>query len=935
MTLKYFFTAGCLAMLSFGLQVYAQVIPLDPAVRTGKLKNGFTYYIRHNEEPQKRVQLYLVNNVGSILEDDDQQGLAHFMEHMNFNGTKSFPKNQLVDYLQKAGVRFGADLNAHTGADETVYQLPLPADDPLLLANGLKILRDWAQEALLDPVEIEKERGIVMEEGRLTKGANDRMARQYYPVMLNHSRYAGRLPIGLDHTLLNFKPAVLKRFYQDWYRPDLQALIVVGDVDVNAIERMIKQQFADLKMPVAARERVNYTIPLQGKNQFIAVTDKEQQAATLEILFKRKAPELKTEADYLERMKHSLFSQLMAARRYAEISRFNHPAYTNMSMDAQPLLGGAEMFFFEVTAKDGQLKQAFTQSWTFLEKVKRFGFTQTELDRVKQNYLRSFRNALNEKDKTASVNFVTAYQNLYLHATAAPGIVWENDFVNSHLGSITLADIAAKTSYYLKDANRDILLLAADKDKASLPDEKEVAAWMDEVAKSDLQPFADEQVATDLLSVKPHPGKVVEKKLVPEIGLTLLTLSNGLKVVLKPTNFKNDQVLFRGFSAGGTSLYDDDQFDNASNAAALISRFGLGNFNPSQLTQALNSKVLNVTAGIDHRSQTISGGSAVADLETALQIAYLQFTAPRKDTVLFKNIISSSKQAVKNRYTDPANAFTDTISYVMADYSSRFSPPSLQKLDNINLDRVYEIYKDRFADASGFTFVFTGSFNPDTIIPLLEQYLGSLPSLNRHEKARDLGIHIPKGRLVKKVYKGTENKATVRLVFSGNYQFSAENNQLLNALGEIMQIKVLQRLREAEGEVYAPAVQTSFAKYPKSRYAVIASFGCAPQNAGHLIDAVSQEMELIRNNGVSPEDVQKYKAGYSKNVELALKDNGYWLNYLSGQYENKEDVLDVLHTNENLDRVNAESLKKAAAVFLNQENNIQFILLPESFNSVL
>lgn len=929
MNLKYIFTAGSMALVCLALQSAAQVIPLDPAVRSGKLPNGFTYYIRKNDEPKKRVQLYLVNNIGSILEDDDQQGLAHFMEHMNFNGTKNFPKNELVDYLQKAGVRFGADLNAHTGTDETVYELPIPTDDPTLLGNGLKIMRDWAQEALLDPKEIESERGVILEEERLTKGAKDRTARQYYPMMLNHSRYASRLPIGIDSILINFKPAVIRRFYHDWYRPDLQALIVVGDVDVNTVEKLIKSHFSDLKTPDNKRPRIAYTIPLNGQNQFLAVTDKEMSGTSLQIMYKHKAAELKTEADYLQMMKTSLFGQMIAARRFSEISRLNNSAYSNMGMSIQPLLGGAEAFVFNVEAKEGQLPQAFTQSWSFLEKLKRFGFTQQEMDQAKKSYLRSFASALDEKDKTASVNFVTEYKDLYLHGLAAPGIEWENAFVKKHIEEIKLADINNVLKDQLSETNHDVLILAPEKDKSSLPDSSTVVAWIDAAAKAPLQPFKDEQVTGKLLASLPVPGKVIEKKMIPEIGVTTLRLSNGITVILKPTDFKNDQILFRGFSPGGTSLYDDAEYDNAANAAALISRFGLGNFNPSQLSQVLNGKVMNVTANIGLRSQTINGGSSVADLETALQVTYLQFTHPRKDTLLFKNILNTSKDGIRNRYADPASVFTDTINHVMGNYSYRFSPPSPEKLDKINLDEIYKIYKDRFADASGFTFVFTGSFKPEAIIPLIEQYLGSLPALNRHEKARDLGIHIPQGQLVKRVYKGTENKATVRLVYSGSYNYSPENNQLLNALGEVLQIKVLQHLREAEGEVYAPQVQTSFSKYPKSRFAVIVSFGCAPKNADHLIEGVAQEMDNIRQKGILPEDIQKYKASYTKNVELALKDNSYWMNYLAGQYENGENVLEVLDVEKTLAKVTPENLKKAAAVFFKADNRIQFILLPE------
>jgi zinc protease len=785
-----------LVMLCLAIQALSQEIPLDPGVKKGTLSNGFTYYIRRNTTPEKRVQLYLVNHIGSILEDEDQQGLAHFMEHMNFNGTRNFPKNQLVDYLQKAGVRFGADLNAHTGTDETVYQLPLPADDPVLLVNGLKIMRDWAQEATLDPLEIEKERGIVLEEGRLAKGAKDRMARQYYPVLLNHSRYAARLPIGLDEILLNFKPAVLRRFQQDWYRPDLQALIVVGDIDVSQMEKVITQLFSDLKVPAVKRQRVNYILPMNGRNQFMSVTDQEFTGITLEVLFKRKAPELKTLADYLQTMKRALFSRLMAARRFTEISRTNNAAYSNMNMAIQSLPGSAEMFFFDVAAKEGRLQEAFVKTWSFLEKIRRFGFTESELERVKQSYLAAVQADVNEMEKTPSVNFVNEYKAHYLSGTAAPGVAWEAQFLKSHINEISLADMAELTSYYLQESNRDILILSAEKDKGSVPDSAAVMAWIAQVSKTALHPFKDEVVSNQLLAVKPVGGKVIKRENIPEIGVTVLTLSNGLKVVLKPTDFKNDQVLFRGFSAGGTSVYSDEQFDNAFNAAPVISQFGLGDFNPMQLSQVLNGETLNVTAAIGTRNQMINGSCSAKGLERALQITYLQFTQPRKDLSLFRNIIANAKEGIKNRGADPANAFTDTINYVMGNYSYRFSPPAAQKLDKISLDQVYAIYKERFSDASGFTFVFTGSMDIESIVPLVEQYLGSLPSLYRNEKAVDLGIHLPAGQIVKKVYRGTENKATVRLVYSGNYMYSPFNNQALNALGEILQGRVFQRLRE-------------------------------------------------------------------------------------------------------------------------------------------
>ena len=913
-----------------GYTTGAQPIPLDKAVRTGKLANGFTYYIRKNNEPQKRVQLYLVNKVGSVLEDDDQQGLAHFMEHMNFNGTKHYPKNALVDYLQKTGVRFGADLNAYTSFDETVYELPLPTDDATMTASGLNIMRDWAQEALLDSIEIEKERGVVLEEERLGKGASDRMARKFYPVMFNHSRYAERLPIGIDKVLINFKPAVIKRFYHDWYRPDLQALIVVGDVNVDEVEKLIRGQFADLKNPANERQRTKYSVPLTGHGQFLTVTDKEKTSTEIEILYKHKASVLKTEADYLESIKRSLFNQLLAARRYAEISQEAKPAFTNMNANIQGILGGLDAFTFDVTPKSGQLQQAVEQSWLIVEKVKYFGFTQAELDRAKQNYLRSLENGLKEKDKTPSDSYVKEYQRLFLQKEASPGIVWENDFVKKHIDQVKLADIKAVMDDYFMSADVDVLVLAPEKDKSTLPDSATLSSWINNVNKSDIKPFKDDEVSQTLLVIKPKPGKVIAKSAVPQINITELTLSNDVKVILKPTDFKNDEIRFTAFSPGGTSLYNDADYDNAANAAALISRFGLGNLNPVQLSKVLNGKQLNVAASIATRSENINGYTSIADLETALQLVYMQFTQPRKDSTLFTNIINNAKESLINRYADPNNVFADTVSYVMGNYSFRSSPTNAERLNKISMQKAYNIYKERFADAAGFTFIFVGNFNIETITPLLEQYLGSLPSLHKNEKARDLGIHIPAGQLTKKVFKGTENKAIVRLLISGDYQYSAQNNLLLKALGDILQIKVLQHLREEESEVYSPSVQTLYNKYPKNRYAFTVSFGCAPKNADHLIDMVKKEMATLVAKGAEADDIQKFKAAYEKNVELALNDNGFWLGYLSGQYENDENVLQVLDAKTNLEKVTPDTLKKAAQIYLNDNNIIRFELLPEN-----
>ena len=926
-----FYIGVFISMVSY--TVLAQKIPLDTLVKTGVLPNGLKYYIRHNTEPQNNAVLYLINKVGSVLEDDDQQGLAHFMEHMNFNGTKNFPKNELVDYLQKAGITFGADLNAYTTFDETVYKLPIPTNNPVMLANGLAILRDWAQETTLDLEEIDKERGVVLEELRLRKGAAHRMSQQYFPMFLNHSRYSERLPIGKDDILKHFKQSTLKRFKEDWYRPDLQAVIVVGDIDVEETEKLIKEQFSSLKNPKSERKRIPYEIALNGENQFQIVADKEQGEVNLQILFKRKVKSLKTNQDYKEKLATSLLNLMLSSRREDCISKETNPAYLNMGISIQPLLGNVDMLAYNVIAKEGQLKESFFQTWRFIERIKKFGLTEEGLEIAKTTYLAGLERQFKEKEHMPSVNYAEEYQRLFLNGDAAPGIDWEYAFTKEKLIEISLDSINAIIKSYLEPINRDILLLSPISYKGKLPNAAQINDWIKEIALEKQQPFINETVNKPLLTSLHAPGKVSKREVFSDLGLTKITLSNGLKVWLKPTTFKNDEILFSGYSEGGTSLYNDETFYHAYNAAALISQMGLGDLNPTELRKVLTAKAVNVKSNITARTEVVQGSAAPKDFETALKLIYLKFTAPRKDTLLFKNIISKSKENIANRYTVPKNVFSDTISHVLGNYSYRSEPSTVSKVDGIDLDKAYTIYKERFGDASGFTFAFVGNFEVNHIIPLLEKYLGALPATFTKETARDLGTHIPEGEFVKKIYKGIENQAIVQLVASGNYNFSAKENMYLKALGNILKIRLLQTLRESEGEVYSPSVQTTFNKDPKNRFAIFVNFGCAPSNVDHLISLVKNEMLNMRFLGVTMEEIEKFKAAYNKEINLALKNNSFWMSYIIAQSQNKEDINEVSYVPQNLKSVTKEHLLQAAQVFFSNTNLISFELLPETYEN--
>ncbi|MXV14640.1 M16 family metallopeptidase [Hufsiella ginkgonis] len=906
-----------------------QALPLDAAVRTGKLANGFTYYIRKNVEPKNRVQLYLANKVGSILETDEQQGLAHFMEHMSFNGTTHYPKNALVDYLQKSGVRFGADLNAYTGFDETVYQLPLPTDDAAILKNGFQIMRDWAQEALLDPSEINKERGVVLEEKRLGKGADERMQNKYLPMLFNNSRYANRLPIGTEEVLKTFKPETIRKFYKDWYRPNLQALIVVGDIDVNQVEQLIKTRFSDLKNPAAPKPRTKYTIPLTGKNQFITVTDPEMPSTVMQIIVKHPGRDIKTTADLRNSIVRSLYNQMIGAR-FSELGKQANPPYIQGGNNISGFLAGLDAASSFIVARPGELEKGFKAVLTETERVKKFGFTESELERAKSSYMTNLESAYKERGKTSSENYVQEYLQLFLNGDASPGIEYEYNFNQKNVKGITLAEVNDIAKKYLVDVNRDVIIMGPEKDAATLPSEARVNDWIKSVQQENIVAYKDEVNTKPLLPVKPTAGKITGEKKIAELGITELTLSNGVKVVLKPTDYKNDEIQFTSFSPGGSSLYSDADYQSAASAASLIGRSGAGDYSSVQLTKYLTGKQAFVVPYISERFEGINGFAAPRDLETALQLLYLYFTAPRKDPEIFQGTISRSKASLANRGSDPNSVFSDTIAAVMGNYNVRRTGPSLEKISQVNLDRAYDIYKERFADAGDFTFTFVGSFEVEALKPLLERYLGALPSAGRKEEARDLGIIPPKGRVTKTVNKGKEPKASVRMVIGGDYVYSEENNNQVDALEEILQITLIQRLREEESGVYSPGVSAAYSKNPRSRYNFTITFGCAPENVDKLVAATFDELNKIRQNGPKQADLDKFLAEEQRTTETQLKQNDFWLSYISGKYQNNENPKEVLSYLDDLKKITIQGLKEAANKYWGGENYIRFQLLPET-----
>ncbi|TSD64861.1 insulinase family protein [Inquilinus sp. KBS0705] len=910
-------------------QLKPTALPIDAAVIIGKLPNGLTYYIRHNEQPQKRADLYLVNKAGSILETDTQLGLAHFTEHMAFNGTRDYPKNQLVDYLQKSGVKFGADLNAYTSFDETVYQLPLPTDSAQVFEKGFNILANWAGYITFDQTELDKERGVVLEEERLRgKNAQERLSLQTLPVLLNNSRYAARLPIGKEEILKNFDAATIKSFYADWYRPDMQAVIAVGDFDVKQVEQLIKANFSGLKNPIAEKPRPDYTVaPTPGTVVKIA-TDKEFPYTLAQIVVKHPQKIIKTAAGYMDGVRVSLFNYMLN-QRLGELLQKPEPPFLFARATYAPLIGKQDAFTSITVSKPGGLETAVKALVAETERARKFGFTLTELERAKQASLVGMQNSYNERDKTNSSSYVREYQQHFLKGEAIPGIEFEYSFYVNNINKVTLEDVNALAGKFISDQNRVVIVEGPEKEKDNLPDEKTVLNWIG-TAGNNISAYVDNVTSKPLMSKLPEGGTTVVNETTDEsIGTTTYTLGNGVKVILKPTDFKNDQILISSFGFGGTSLASDADYTSANLSSAIIGNSGISEFNQGQLDKMLSDKNVSVSPYIGEITQGVRGSSSPADFETALQLIYLYFTQPRKDADIWQGNISQTKSILATRGVDPGSVYQDTISAVLSNYNFRGMVTTIDRLNSASLDKAYSFYKDRFADASGFTFVFVGAFKPVFVKPLIEAYLGALPSTNKKETFKNLNVHPPAGQITKTVYKGLDDKASVQMVYSGDYVFNDANNLQMDALEEVLNIKLIQRLREQESGVYAPGVRASYQKNPAGRYSITISFTCSAANVDKLINATTEEIAKIKQAGAQPEDIQKFVSEEARSTQVQMKQNISWSGFLAAAAQNDQNPDEILSHVKNLEQITVQSTKDAANKYLSGTNLIKLILMPE------
>ncbi len=932
--LKSFLVLCCLVLVNTGLFAQGfdpnQAIPFNDQVKVGKLENGLTYYIQKNPKPEKRVELRLAINAGSMQEDDDQLGLAHFTEHMLFNGTKNFAKNDIVSYLQSVGVKFGADLNAYTSFDETVYMLPIPADNPEILEKGFQILEDWAHLATFDNEEIDKERGVVIEEWRTGRGAGQRMRDQYFPKLLKGSRYAERLPIGELEILQNFKYETAKRFYKDWYRPDLMAVVVVGDIDIAEMEQKIKKYFGNLKTTANPRPKKLYEIPNHPETLISIATDKETPFTQVQVYYKQPKKEMKTVGDYRESLAADLYAEMLNSR-FEELTQAANPPFNSAFGGYGGLLRTKDSYFTSASVDEKNILSGLKAALTENKRVLQHGFNASELERAKTALLTRYERQYNERNKTESGRLVMRYVSYFLEGSPEPGIEWEYDMVKKLLPSIKVEDINAMPQKWITKENRVVIITAPEKEGLKIPNEAEVAKVLEEVEKTSVEPYEDKVIDEPLMAEMPTPGKVESEKQLTAVGATEIVLSNGVKVILKSTDFKDDEILMTAFSMGGHSLVEDADYYSATNASSIVNESGIREFSATDLQKLLTGKTVNVNPFIGELSEGFSGSASPKDFETMLQLVNLYFTAPRQDKTAFESYVNKQKSFLQNLGKSPQFAFFDKqFSIFTQNHPRGGSIPKPEDFDKIDLDRAYAIYKDRFADASDFTFVMVGNFETDKIKPLLETYLGSLPALNRKENFRDLGIRPPSEAVAETFEKGTDPKSQVLISYTGTFK-KKEERYLMRSLAEVLTIKLIENLREEKGGVYGTRANASTSLFPYQNYNMSVNFTCAPENVQELMAAVYEEIEKVQKNGPTLEDLNKIKEAQRKDVEKNEKENRFWLNGLRTVYYEGGGVenLTAAAQTARIDKLSVKTLQKIAKKYLKKDKLITLVMNPE------
>jgi zinc protease len=908
----------------------------DPAVVVGKLSNGLTYYIRPNNKPEKRLELRLVVNAGSILETEKQRGLAHFVEHMAFNGSTHFKKNDLVSYLQSIGVKFGGDLNAYTSFDETVYILPIPTEDKANVDKGFLVLEDWASGLSFNAAEIEKERGVILEELRLRgKNAGERTQNKLLPKIFENSLYAERLPKGLESVISTASADTMKSFYNDWYRPDLMSVVVVGDISSKDAKAYIEKHFGHLKNPKNEAKRVIFDVPARQKSDAIVITDKENTRPLVQIIGGSTNSEpQKTLADFQKTLFKKIIFEVLN-QRLQEKRQLAKPPFIGAGTFTDNTVRKRENFMSVAIISEEGTESAIRAVIAENERMRQFGVTPAELERAKLSFLKAYETDFNEREKTNSAVYVQQYVDSFLSDQPILSQEAAFNYVKQTLQNINIAEVNKLAATIIPNNGKALLaLVAPETNTFTLPDATQLTSQLNNAFTQKITAYEEKVLQTQLMTAKPTPGKLIKESKTPAIGLTTLEFSNGTTVLLKPTDFKNDQILLSAYRDGGSNGYSVADQMNAGLAGQINGITGYGDFSPTDIQKMLAGKVANIGRSFGEVNEGISGTSNVADFETMLQLLFISNAQGRNDPVLFESFRTKVKQVIPNLANDPGTAFNDF--YNRALYNNHplsAQIPSMQQVEDMKLSRILDIYSEHYGNANGMNFVIAGSFDIEKIKPLLATYIGGLPSdLNKTFKYADAGMRPIKGSKRVTLNKGADQKSNVQIIYTGDLaNYSMKESYSLWMLDEVLQIKLNETLREKLSLVYNVDVSNVYLKKPYSRFTFMVSATAAPDNVEALITATKAEIENLRKNGPSAADVLKVKTNYLTNHAINLKENSYWLSTISNFQQDGIDLAQIPgYGKEIVEKLGPKDIQNAAKQFLGVENVFEAVLMPEN-----
>ena len=883
-----------------------------------------------NKKPENRASLRLAVNAGSVMETDEQQGLAHFCEHMCFNGTKNFKKNELVQYLESIGMRFGGDLNAYTSFDETVYMLELPMEDEEKVTKGMQVLVDWASNVSFDGDEIDKERGVIIEEWRSRNGAPARIRDKQFPVLLKGSLYADRLPIGKVDILRTFEHETIRTFYRDWYRPDLMSIIAVGDFDVDKMEGKLKEMFGGIPARENPKPRPSFDVPDHDELLFAIATDKEATGTSLSLYHKMKPSVDRKVSDYRKSMIEQLYSQMLNDRYSEIVQKSKKPPFNQAYSSKGSFVRAKDIYVLGMSVKEDGVLPGFEALLVEAKRVKDHGFTASELERAKTNLLRRMEQSYNERDKTRSDSHASEFVRNFLREEPIPGIEIEYELYKKYLPTINVREVNKLTADLMPVKNRVVSLSMPEKDGVAVPTEDQLRAVMEKVDKMTLEAYVDEVANKALAEVPASKVKIASENVLSDLGVTDWKLSNGIRVLLKTTDFKADEVQFAAVSPGGNGFVSDQDIPSGSMASTVVNLGGIGEFDAVTLKKLLAGKMARVNPFIGGEYEGFSGSAAPKDLETALQLLYLYFNAPRKDTTAFESFKSRMMSQFENFGNMPERVFSDTLQVTLSNYHPRVRPITKEWLAEVDLEKAFDFYRERFADAGDFTFVFVGNITAEQLRPLVEKYIGALPVTGRKETWKDPGVRPPKGVIKKSVYKGVDDKSMVAVIFTGPFEWTYNDRYYISSLEELLTIKLREAIREDAGGTYGVGVSASADRYPVTDYTLYVSFGTDPARVDELLGTLFTVLKDTRDNLSTEENLQKIKELQRRERETSIKENGFWLGRLQSSLTNNDPLNEWLDFESKINALTLEDLRNAAQKYINLDNYVQVVLYPEA-----